>query len=1201
MKFYTSLGAWLAIAARCPTITNPTTVHDDERSDVWMRCTRKIIMRINLIAFFIVMACTQVTASSYAQKITLSEKNATLKDVLAALEVQSGYYILYNTPMLKDAKNVNIDVKKVSLEYALGKLLEGQDFTYVIINNTVVIRRRDKTLLELVKGYFKAINIKGKVLDENGKPLSGASVRVRNTTRAVMTNSEGAFEMTGVDENATLIISFIGYDARELKANADLSGIRLTPITSKLDEVMISTGYQTLPKERATGSFSVVPKEVLSSRLETNLLTRIEGSVPGLFMKNGSVNIRGISTLYGNQEPLYVVDGFPYEGSINSINPADVVNITVLKDAAAASIYGSRAANGVIVITTRKGAPGNAKIALHSNLFISPLPDAGYYNFMNSKETVDLQEELFNLRHQDYNDYIKRAGQPKALEALYKHEAGELTDAQLTATLNRLRGLDNKSQIDDLLLQKSIKQQHYFSAHGGNETNTYRVSLNYIGNRGYAKGGNSDDINLSLLDNIEVLRWLNVGLGVNASLNKSKSAAINGLGYYRSAMPYEMLKEEDGTLSNWNYRKSDFEINRLKSIGLLDESYNPLSEMDQFEGTGKSNYVRFNGVLRGKLIEGLSFELLYQLEKGSNSNKSYYKKNAFQVRNMVNDATTVADGVRHVPYGGQIYEGRGDWSAYTARAQLNFDKELAPKHHTTSVVGFEQRSTASSATNTHRMGYDDNNLRYVPVNAVDLALITATQSLNGDFRYDETQYNTFSAPEDRFVSVYANVGHTYDGKYNFTGSVRIDDSNLFGTDPKYRHLPLWSAGLSWQIVKESFMKNIKWVNNLTLRATYGLNGNVAKTVGPYLQASTVYNPEARALATTIIAPPNKTLRWERTAVTNLGLDFSILNDRISGNIDLYSRKTTDLLGEREIDPTNSFQTALINYGSLLNRGVELGLSTMIVKSNSLTWNTRLSFSFNKNRMTDISTRYPTVYGYTDGNGIEKIGYPMSSLFNFRWAGLDPTNGTVLVYDKDGNVVKNYDDQGGYVANMTDINGLVYAGTLRPTYTVGLHNMFIYRKLSLNVMLIANGGNVMRDAVPQILSRSNFAQNIDRRAMNFWRKPGDEKIPGMMPAPDLSGNANSYFASLWYAADINTLKADYIKVRSISMAYNFSSLVFKRKGNDIGASLMLQVQNPFSWFRNDKGLDPEAYAQSSVYSQRTLPVTPVYTIGVNINL
>lgn len=1179
---------------------NQHAIHVDEKSRVWIKCSRKIIMRINLIAFFIALACMQVAASTYAQRITLSEKNASLKDVFTALEAQSGYYIVYNTPMLKDARRVNVKLNKVSLREALNTLLEGQNFTYTIKDKTVVIKRKEETLLDMIRGYFKDITVKGRILDEHANPLVGASIRIKNGNRAVMTNENGVFEFANVDENATLIVSFIGYETKELKANADFSNLRLVPGSSALEEVMVSTGYQTLPKERVTGSFSTVPQSVLKSRMETNLIQRIEGSVPGLFMKNGNVNIRGVSTLYGDQSPLYVVDGFPYEGSINFLNPADVVSITILKDAAAASIYGSRAANGVIVITTRQGTSGKAKVAVNSNLFITPLPDMSYYNFMNSKETVDLQEELFNLGHEVYSDYLKRSAMPKALEALYSHEEGTLTDVQLTTTLNRLRGLDNKAQIKDLLLQQSIKQQHYVTTYGGNDINTYRVSLNYIGNKGYAKGGNSDEVNLGLLDHINILKWLDLGLGANANLSKSKSAPIDGLGYYRSIMPYEVLKDENGAISNWNYRKSDYEINRLKGLGMLDESYNPLREIDQYEGTGRSNYLRFNGELKAKLMEGLSLQLQYQIENGNNYSKSYYKKNSFLVRNMVNEATTVVDGKRQVPYGGQIYENRGDWTGYTARAQANFDKQVAPKHHTTALMGVEQRRVASTSTSVHRMGYDDTNLKYVPVNADSLALIKGTEGLNGDFRYDEAQYNNFSAPEDRFVSVYANVGHTYDGKYNFTGSVRIDDSNLFGTDPKYRHLPLWSVGASWQIIKESFMKDIKWLNNLSLRATYGLNGNVAKAVGPYLKADIIYNPEAGAMATRITSPPNKTLRWERTAVTNLGLDFSLFGDRITGNIDLYGRKTTDLLGYRDIDPTNSFQSALINYGSLYNRGIELGLNTVNIRQGQFSWITRLNFSYNKNKMTEINTQYNTVYGYTGGDGIEKLGYPMSSLFNFKWAGLDPTNGTVLVYDKDGNVVKNYDEQGAYVANMTDINGLEYAGTLRPTYTVGIQNSFAYKNISLNISLIANGGNVFRDAVPQVLSNRNFSQNIDRRAMNFWRKPGDEKIPGMMPAPDLNGTASSYFSSLWYAASINTLKADYIKIRSITLGYDLSELLFKKRTDQLHANLVFQVQNPFKWFRNDKGLDPEAYAQSSIYSERTLPVTPVYSFGFNIN-
>ncbi|MDB5148220.1 MAG: SusC/RagA family TonB-linked outer membrane protein, partial [Mucilaginibacter sp.] len=224
------------------------------------------------------------------------------------------------------------------------------------------------------------------------------------------------------------------------------------------------------------------------------------------------------------------------------------------------------------------------------------------------------------------------------------------------------------------------------------------------------------------------------------------------------------------------------------------------------------------------------------------------------------------------------------------------------------------------------------------------------------------------------------------------------------------------------------------------------------------------------------------------------------------------------------------------------------------------------------------------------------GYPINSIFNFRWAGLDPTNGSPLVYDKSGKIVPSYDQNGNHVNGMTDVNGLVYGGTLLPTYTIGFTNTFYYKRLSLNVFIIANGGNVFRDATPQILTTSNFSSNMDARAMNFWKKPGDEKIPGIMPAPDLTNSGNSYFASLWYAADINTLKADYIKVRDIALSYDFSDLLKKKFLSS--AKLTLQVENAFHWYRNNRGLDPEAYQAYSIYASRTLPVMPTYMIGAS---
>ncbi len=1169
--------------------------------------TAQLLRVMKLTIILLTAALLQVSARGVSQTVTYTGKNVSLQTVFNVIKKQTGYTVFCKSDLLIDAGKVSVELRKANIAEAMATVLEGKALAFTVIGKTIVVKEDNGSLNSPANKddnpqEIPGVDINGVVLNEKGSPVEGVSILVKGTRRGTTTNSEGQFSLSGIDEGAILLISGVNIESTEIKVEGKTYlDIRVKTKIGENKEVVVqlNTGYQTISKERATGSYSSIPKELLDSRVETNLLDRMEGLAPGLFINKGSVNIRGISTLYGNQAPLYVVDGFPYDGSLGYLNPDDIVSITILKDAAAASIYGTRAANGVISITTRLGTANKLSLKYNNSFFLTPIPDFGYLNLLNSKETVDLQEELFNMRHNDYTIYTKRSAQPKAIEALYQFENGEISQSELDGKLNHLRSQNNTGQIKDYLLQSVLKQQHSVSLSGGSDMNRFILSGNYIGSRGYSRGSSNESINISIRDRVNVFKWLTGEVGAASNFGSSKSSAVDGLGYVRSIMPYEMLKDENGNLLYWNYRKSDYEIQRLISLGLHDESFNPLNEMKEYDGSGRSNYIRWHGGLNVKLIKGFSVDLKYQEERGSNYGKSYYTKNSYMVKNMVDDAATLENGeiVRNIPDGGQIFESRGDWRSYTMRAQLNYENKIGTNHHLTAILGAEKRSVSSTSTNVHKMGYDDDNLKFVSVNYLDIANITPSESINNSFSYKEDQYNYFGASEDRYVSFYANAGYAFKEKYNLTGSVRIDESNLWGSDPKYRYKPLWSVGANWLIHRESFLKDVEWINRLTLRATYGLNGNVAKIVGPYLQAVTSYNPDALAMATDIIYPPNKSLRWERTAVTNIGIDFGILQNRITGSIDFYNRKTTDLLGEREIDPTNAFQTALINYGSLLNRGFEIGLNTVNIQSGKFRWESNLNYSHNDNKMTEISTQYNTVYGYTTGEGIEKIGYPMNSLFNFKYAGLDPTNGTILVYDKEGKVVKNYDDQGAYVANMKDINGLVYSGTLRPKYTVGFTNTFSYGKATLSIFIIANGGNVFRDAVPSLLNRNNFTQNIDKRSLNFWKKPGDEKLPGVIPAPDLDMNGDSYFASLWYAADVNTLKADYIKIRDISLTYDFASLLFNSR--DVSsARLLLQVQNPYKWLRNKRGLDPEAYAASSIYAQRTMPVTPTYILGLN---
>ncbi|HEY0272206.1 MAG TPA: SusC/RagA family TonB-linked outer membrane protein [Chitinophaga sp.] len=1148
--------------------------------------------------------CLHVSATTFSQSITFSGRAVPMEKVFAAIKKQTGFVVWGKSELLKQAGAVSVSVQNMPLTGFLDLLLKDQPISYKIAGNTIMLYSKAAAAApEAVLPEKRPVT--GHVTDSTGVPLIGATIIVAGSNQTTITNASGDFTLP-VDAGMVLHISFIGYKTRAIVVtpamlqSGNVGEVVLSLATSSLGELSVTanTGYQSIPKERATGSFGIVTGKTLSTRMETNIMDRLEGMVPGLFMNNGSVNIRGLATLYGNQQPLYVVDGFPYEGDLDFINPSDVVNVTVMKDAAATSIYGTRAANGVISITTRRGNSNKPRVSFSSSVFINPIPDAGYMHLMNSRQMVDLETEIFNLWHPSFSDAIHRSGLPKATTALYDYEQGFITKSNLDSTLNSLSNANGQKQLEDLYMRNQVRQRYSFSADGGNDIHQYSLMMNYTGDREYGFRTGGQSVNLGINDKVKVFKWLDAEAGIYTNISKSSNLREPPGTYYRN-MPYEVLKNPDGSYAPWTKLKSPYEIQRLIGLGLNDETYNPLEELDKADLFNTANYFRLQGGFTARIMNGLTLDVKYQTERGASYNKQFYSAESYFTKEMIDDAAQVINGelIKNIPDGGQIYEIRGDNKSYTARAQLNFDRNFGGKHHVSALAGTERRAIAQSTTSVFRMGYNDNNLQYQPVDEVALDALKGTESLQGTFSLRYNKNNNFAYGEDRYVSGYGNVGYTYNDKYNLTASARVDNSNLFGTDPRYRYLPLWSVGASWRMSEENFLKNVNWLNNLSLRATYGLGGNVARTVGPYLQASTSFSPETAAPGTDIIYPPNKLLRWEKTATTNIGMDFSFLHNRISGSADYYIRNTTDLLGERATDPTNAFITALINYGSLNNKGIELSLNTINIRHKYFSWSTTLSFSHNKNKMTEINTQATDVNSFTAGYGIERVGRPMDAMYNFKYAGLDPTNGTPLVYDASGKIVKNYDASGGLVSGMTDINGLVYSGTMRPTYTVGLTNTINWKQLTLNIILIGNGGNVIRDVVP-VIDYGGVTQNIDRRAANFWRQPGDEKKPGIVPAPDLKGNGGLYYQLLWYASDKNTLKADYIKVRDISLSYNLPASMMH--GTRLSAArLTLQVQNPFHWYQNDAGIDPEAYQFAGQYANKTLPVMPTYMAGVDV--
>ncbi|WP_329903934.1 SusC/RagA family TonB-linked outer membrane protein [Porphyromonas pogonae] len=1038
--------------------------------------------------------------------------------------------------------------------------------------------------------------ITGVVTDENGDKVIGASVRIKETNRAVPTDIDGKFELYLTPKEKTLLISCVGSKPKTvIITNKNDYSIVLVSSNEMLDEVVV-TGYQKISKERATGSYAIVTPKTLKMKLQPNITSRLEGQVPGLLINDKYLLIRGVSSIRADSRaPLIVVDGMPMASEdLSLINPSTIENITVLKDAAAASIYGARAANGVIVVSTITGSQDEkVHVSYDGTVRFTPEPKFGYLNLIDSKDLVDLQMYGFKFLPGKYESLNLRYGRNPLLLSLYKHKSNLITDKQLEQELNTYRSLDNRDQIRRETLRTGIMQQHNLSITGGNAKHRYAATLNYNQELPNSKFSNNQSLGFSVRNMMEFYKWFRADLSVNGNFDR-RSADIGMDDAYSLIVrnpSYYMLRDGENNPMEMPSKKSDSELERLIKLGLRNEHYYPLLNKSKETSLDRNNYYRVNAGLFFDIIKGLNFELRYQLETSSSKDKKLYDKDSYMVNNMINDATTFDKEknkyILNIPEGGQLHEIRSDFSAYTLRAQVNYNNTF-DKHVITALAGAERRRILTTSSNLYLLGYDDDNLASKPYNGIDLSVLRKTEAVSGEFSFDMLSNNRVGHLEDRFVSFYGNASYSYDNKYSLTGSIRIDQSNLFGTDPKFQYRPLWSLGGSWNITNEDFMKGTEFLDRLVLRTTYGIGGNVPKGAGPFLTfRGPSYGPMTDAFYMVIDNPPNPTLRWEKTATTNLGLDFSFFKSRISGSFDYYYKYSTDLLGNREADPTLGWDKLPLNYGKMSNSGIEFSLNTINFDCSDFYWGSRLNLSYNKNKLLDVQNANKIVFSYA-ATPTEVTGYPVGSIFSFRYAGLSAEDGSPLAYTKDGEKVD----------YITSVDDLVYSGTTIPPWTGSFFNDFRYKEWGLSFSFMFYGGHVLRNPVAPYLSNGPSA-NLTKDVLNMWKQPGDEKNPDAFPG--IKGAYISQEASLmWSSADKHVVKGDYIRLRDITLSYSLPNQLISNWGIG-GMTIRFQIDNPFKWVRNKKGLDPEAYSYSGGDSRRTLPVSPRYSFGVSVNL
>ena len=1039
--------------------------------------------------------------------------------------------------------------------------------------------------------------IRGTVIDEQNEPLVGVAISVPGAQTGTVTDVNGKFVLTlksGM-KASVVKVSFVGMKTQTIPMSKLIKAttIVMEEDANVLGDVIV-TGYQTVSKERATGAFGTVRSEQLQAKLNSDLKNVMEGQIAGVVLdKKGNISMRGISTLSAETDPLIVVDGYPTECSLSDLNPDNIENITVLKDGVAASIYGSRSANGVIVVTTKSGQKGKAKISYRGTFKFTPKPSLDYLHMASTSDYIDAELNLYdqNPSSSSYALSTKSTNQSEVAYLLTQHRAGLLSEEQFNSSINKLRGNNFLDDMEKYMFRTAFTQTHNVGINGGTDTNRYNLAVNYTNNRSSYINTDDNRLLIDLKNEWTPYKFVTIGVAANINYSRSNTPRVGWqtlTDFTSYVKPYTRLKDDNGNLTD--IRTVSYANQQIYNSvsGMKDISYNPITDAYEDYTTDQSFTARFNGFLRFTILEGLTAEVGGNWARGNRTYKSFSEVDSYRIRLAYNNSTSIeTPSNRYIPDGDMIDETRYVNESWTVRTQVNFNREFG-KHRVSALAGNEvRRLTYDNNQYASRLGYNSTAGSFTPVNIKDLKTgIYNSDMMIGNDLSGSLNYGSYSLRDNRFVSWYFNGSYEYDNRYLISGSVREDLTNFFGTDPKYRHKPMWSVGGTWKLSNESFF-NVDWIDRLNVRASYGINGNISLNQGPYLILSAgSYNSTTGGISYGISSYPNNTLRWEKTKTTNIGLDVDVLKNRLGFSFDYYYKKSTDLLANDSMDPTTGASSMTKNVGAIENRGYELSLHGTPVKTKDFNWDIVYNFSYNKSEVLEynVNRLYPTSWAWVQT--INAAGYPMNSLFGYRFAGLDD-KGQTQIYGADGSVK---------LASAAKVDDVYFQGTATPKFDMSLTNNFTYKNWNLSFMFIAKLGHKYRKDVFQ-------GSNINNRHVGErWQKPGDE-------ANTIYPVYKSWNMDMFYFpfCDVNMGNASYLKLRDVTLAYKFNEPLISKIGMS-DARIYLQARNLFRITAKDCDIDPEAMemntsngmAASTNSGYSILPLNPEFYIGVSFS-
>lgn len=1073
-----------------------------------------------LFVFLAVASTLSVAAqSNKPENISIHLKNQPVEHVFSEISRQTGLKFFYGETVVNNKLTVSIGFNNTSVSTVLEEVSKQTKLYFSRENNTISVSHRKIETSSPDKADQK--KVQGTVLDENKEPVIGVNVLIKGTSTGTITDIDGHFYLDA-HKGETLLFSYIGYLSKEVRVDGSILQVQLLEDTQKLDEVVV-VGYGSVRKKDVTTSVAIVSTDDIQERPIVSAASAIQGKAAGVQVVQASgkpgagvsIRVRGSSSIQAGNEPLYVVDGLPMS-DISTVAPSDIESMQILKDASSSAIYGARAANGVVLITTKKGKTGQPQLKFNSYVGIS-----------------NVRKKPQALNTEQYLDYLQ------SIEWL----SGTIPEADLPSVRNIY------TNWADEVFRTGVNQNYQLSYSGGSEKNRYYVSGGYAKDLGTVVNSDYHRYNFRANLDTEVKKWLTIG--ANFSYTNSMQAEVP-----------EGRADLGGVIQGILVSPPYIHTYAPDGSGKFDSTPYGSSFDHPMANTTKLTHSKNNRLIGGvnllfSLLPGLKFKPSIAFDYTSRNSDYFVDPFHTQEGRSQNGIAT---------------DTRWSNLSWINENMLTYDRTFNKKHNLSVLAGVSVQKNRWEQLYMGSRRFGDFQSSFLP--GVGLGNLIDSDSGN-------------KGAEWALLSYIGRVSYNYEGKYLVTANVRADGSSKLAPENRWGWFPSVSAG--WRLSSEEFMRNLTFVNDLKLRIGVGQNGNQGGiSEYSYMQLYNFSRTSGNAPSITKGQRPNRSLTWETTTQTNLGLDVELFNSRLLVTVDAYYKKTRDLLLDVQFPNTYSNDIMTFNMGSIENKGIEFAISSKNILKNDFQWSTDFNMSFNRNKILDLGSIDNIPSGLVNADSFDeyavllKVGQPVGVFYGYKSLGVDPNTGQLMFDVAEGN--------DPFDPDPTDRQII---GDPNPKFIYGLTNTLSYKDFSLNVFFQGSYGNDIFNAGRMYPEGMQSEANQSIEVLKRWRKPGDiTSVPG-------AGNVSNVYTSSHYIED-----GSYLRLKTLSLSYNLPKSLLSRISVD-KVQLYVTAENLFT-ITKYKGYDPEVNAAQfqtdpvvSGIDFGTYPQTRTFIFGVNL--